>query len=116
MRSLNKVFFPVLVIAAAIALFFAACEVGLGEAVDANPPSLSITYPPENAVIREEFLLRGTAADDTGVRNVSVTLLNTATNKSYPGGSVSPNGNDWSMTVNSQKVEDGGGDTLLPYS
>jgi hypothetical protein len=111
MRSLNKVFFPVLVIAAAvaIALFSAACEVGLGEAIDANPPSVTIDYPPTGAIIREDFLLAGTTADDTGVRSVSVSLVNTDTNESYGAPNAVLHGESWSVPLNVQTEVVGGG-------
>ena len=57
--------------------FFTSCDVGLGESVDTVAPSVEITYPPANSVIRGAFEFAGTCSDDKGVSSVSVTVLGT---------------------------------------
>ena len=48
------------------------CEIGLGSAVDTQPPSVSISYPPSLSVIRDEFLFAGTWSDDQKVEDIFV--------------------------------------------
>lgn len=55
-------------------LIFSSCEVGLGESVDTENPSVEITYPPNGSVIRGSFTFAGVCADDKGVSKVSVTV------------------------------------------
>ena len=62
---------------------FISCEVGLGEAVDVNAPSIEITTPETSAVIRDTFALAGNWSDDGSIKEVTVTLRNTKTGKTY---------------------------------
>lgn len=55
-------------------LTFSSCEVGLGESVDTENPSVEITYPPNGSVIRGAFTFAGVCADDKGVSKVLVTV------------------------------------------
>ncbi|MDY3885689.1 MAG: Ig-like domain-containing protein, partial [Treponema sp.] len=55
-------------------LIFSSCEVGLGESVDTENPSVEITYPPNGSVIRGSFTFAGVCADDKGVSKVLVTV------------------------------------------
>lgn len=55
-------------------LIFSSCEVGLGESVDTENPSVEITYPPNGSVIRGAFTFAGVCADDKGVSKVFVTV------------------------------------------
>ncbi len=57
-------------------LAFTACSegVGLGESVDTESPTLSITYPPLGSAIMENFVVAGTCGDDKAVTKVEVTL------------------------------------------
>ena len=71
-----------------IPFVFATCDVGLGESVDTGAPSLSISYPPEGAVVRDWFRLAGSCSDDKGVSRVAVTLTNTSTNQSFGPGKL----------------------------
>ncbi|MBQ1833296.1 MAG: hypothetical protein II114_05945 [Treponema sp.] len=78
--SLKKFIF----IVTAFAAFFCAtgCEIiGLGAAVDANPPSLTITLPAVNAAVSSNFNISGTCDDDTGVREVRIVGLKDTENK-----------------------------------
>lgn len=62
---------------------FSSCEIGLGSAVDIQPPLVSISYPTVDSVIREDFLMAGTASDETSVASVSVSLENINTGAVY---------------------------------
>ena len=48
------------------------CEVGLGSAVDTQPPSVAISYPPSLSVIKDSFLLSGTWNDDRNIEGIFV--------------------------------------------
>ena len=51
------------------------CEIGLGSSVDTEAPSLEITNPPSDAIIRDEFAISGTWGDDGSISEVSVELV-----------------------------------------
>ena len=55
-----------------ISLFFSSCEVGLGSAVDTQPPSVGIDYPPSLSVVRDSFVFAGTWKDDKQIEDVFV--------------------------------------------
>ena len=67
-----KEFFIFLVAAIFSIMSFAACEVGLGSAVDTQAPTVSITYPPSLSIIKDSFVFAGTWTDDMGVKTVHV--------------------------------------------
>ena len=50
------------------------CEIGLGSAVDTEPPSLEIAYPPIDSVIRGKFAIGGTWSDDGTIAGVTVSV------------------------------------------
>ena len=56
---------------------FPSCEIGLGGAVDTQPPSLTITNPKVDSVIRDQFLIAGTWTDDGSISSVKATLIRT---------------------------------------
>ena len=60
---------------------FTSCQFGLGNAVDTQAPTISIEYPPVQAVIRDSFILYGNWSDDQGLSSVKVKVINTATGK-----------------------------------
>ena len=39
-------------------------EVGLGDAVDTAAPTVELSYPPKNVIIRDTFVASGTCNDD----------------------------------------------------
>lgn len=55
---------------------FSSCQVGLGEAVDTQPPKLEIEYPPTNSVIRQAFMVEGSASDETSLNSVILSFQN----------------------------------------
>ncbi|MBO7639790.1 MAG: hypothetical protein J6S91_12540, partial [Treponema sp.] len=89
------------------------CKVGLGEAVDTVPPTVTITYPPAGAVVRDAFVLAGDCDDDTGVSSVDVYYERTgtyATEKAMLATvNVGAGEKRWSLTINpnEQDVKDG---------
>jgi len=80
------------------------CEVGLGASVDVDRPTTEILYPPRNAVIRDKFVLSGTAVDDKGIDYVKVTLTNVSSgNKETFDYTIPQNGalqSTWSINLN----------------
>ena len=59
------------------------CDIGLGSSVDTNPPTVSITYPPENSIISDWFELSGQCDDDVALRSISVNFHNISANLDY---------------------------------
>lgn len=68
MNKLYKVFFVLIL----FSLF--SCEIGLGSAVDTEPPTLNIVSPVSDAVIRDAFRLSGTWSDDGSIAGLQVYL------------------------------------------
>lgn len=83
---------------------FSSCEVGLGSAVDTQPPEITIEYPFVDSVIREEFIISGTCKDETSVNNVNVVFTNINDNsKRYEYiATVDNKTNSWHCWVNKQ--------------
>lgn len=93
-------------------LIFSSCEVGLGESVDTENPSVEITYPPNGSVIRGSFTFAGVCADDKGVSKVTVTVRkNDDANfvKEYEAKIL--DGGKWTCILN--EVQDGKAPTAL---
>lgn len=59
---------------------FYSCEIGLGSAVDVQPPSLTINSPTVDSVIRGKFALKGTWNDDGTISGITVELKRTDDN------------------------------------
>lgn len=93
-------------------LIFSSCEVGLGESVDTENPSVEITYPPNGSVIRGAFTFAGVCADDKGVSKVSVTVRkndDASFVKEYEAKIL--DGGKWTCVLN--EVQDGKSPTVL---
>ena len=74
-----------------LSLFYS-CEIGLGSAVDVEPPSLTIDSPEVDSVIRDVFAVKGRWSDDGSISSIKIEL-------SRPDGlgkTVTING-DWSV-------------------
>jgi hypothetical protein len=71
---MKKIAFALLTI---FSLFVISCEIGLGASVDTDPPSLNISNPPVDAIIRDDFALSGTWTDDGTIGSISVELSRT---------------------------------------
>lgn len=70
-------------------LFTISCEIGLGAYVDTEAPSLEISNPPADAVIRDNFAITGTWKDDGTISKVTVDMvrLDNKTTYSFTGNS-----------------------------
>ena len=77
-------------------------NVGLGDSVDTEAPTLAITYPPASAVIRGTFTLAGSCDDDEGVTSVKVTVTNTDTSVSYGtfDAAIAEDKKSWTVSLN----------------
>ena len=88
----RKRYVSALFILAFIVLATISCNVGLGESIDTEPPSVEILDPSEDAVLRmrtEEdgetgrtmanipIVMRGTCSDDKGMRSIEIVLRDT---------------------------------------
>ncbi len=87
------------------------CEIGLGSSVDTEAPSLEISNPPSDAIIRDEFAISGTWGDDGSISEVSVELVRLDNKTPYKfSGIVTKDEKDkkkgtWSIIIN--PVENG---------
>lgn len=52
------------------------CEIGLGESVDTETPTGEITSPGVNAVIRDDFMIKGSWKDDGNITSAKLVLKN----------------------------------------
>ena len=87
-------------------MLFSSCNsnVGLGESVDTEAPTISIEYPPSNSIVREHFTLAGSYSDDRGVAKVVVTIAGYSGSYTIPNADLtksadSPAGT-WQVTIN----------------
>lgn len=55
------------------------CQIGLGAAVDVQPPTVSLTSPQADALVRDVFIIEGTYEDDLSVSEVLVSLKEVTT-------------------------------------
>ena len=87
---------------------FTSCDIdiGLGSAVDVEPPTLFIENPPASKIIRDAFPINGTYKDDGTISAITVELTNTETQVKYPkiDGTWGKE-NTWSATVDPIKLK-----------
>ena len=78
------------------------CEIGLGAAVDIAVPSSGVSYPPQNAIVRDTFVAAGTCEDDQSIKAVKVTVIDTENNKNYGpyDATLSEDKKSWTITLN----------------
>lgn len=62
---------------AAFAVFVVSCEIGLGSAVDTEPPAIEILTPAVDAIIRDSFAISGNWSDDGKIKEITVELKRT---------------------------------------
>ncbi len=101
----------VYILLAFLLLIFSACgeNSGLGASVDTEAPVITITYPPLEAYIRDEFVLSGTWTDDKGISKIEISVIDTLTKETRAISKTEAtfsNDNTWSANVNF-KTEDG---------
>lgn len=70
---MKKVSFKGLLLVSSI-LIFTSCEIGLGGAVDTEPPSVKIVAPEADARVRETFTMSGNWNDDMSIGSIDVSF------------------------------------------
>ncbi len=99
-----------LILSALAIFFFASCEIGLGSSVDTEAPSLEITNPPSDSVIRDDFAIQGTWTDDGSISSVTVDLTRLENNdkKHFDGTFTSPSDKNargsWNIPINPREA------------
>ncbi len=81
MKDTRNTLFKVLFSLSLIIFSFSSCDVGLGSAVDTEPPELVINSPEPASIIRGSFAIKGSWTDDREVEKVFCTLKNTENEK-----------------------------------
>lgn len=90
-----------------VAVFSCGMEVGLGAAVDTDAPTVEISYPPKNAIVRSSFVVAGICDDDLALDHVEVIVTETSTKKEYGPykAELSQNNKAWSLLLNKKQSE-----------
>lgn len=83
-----------------ISFIFLACDVGLGEAVDTEKPTVSIEYPQNGAIIKEDFVVSGKCADDSGIKSVKLLLTDSSKNEYSFDAVLTEDKKSWSVKIN----------------
>ena len=80
------------------------CNVGLGESVDTEPPTVSVLYPPESSIIRDSFILSGKTEDDKEVKEVQIIVKEINGNDAKPVQThvVKPTDDVWQVELNAK--------------
>ncbi len=112
MRKCNAVFNGIVVslLTVCAAFMYTTCEVGLGNSVDTQPPAVTIAYPPEAAVIRGQFVVNGTASDETFVKSVAVVFTSTEQESKTYGpyqAEINKESKTWAVRLNAQDASSG---------
>lgn len=91
-----------------LAVVFSACDVGLGEAVDTEKPTISIEYPPKNVVIKEDFVISGKCHDETSMKSVTLAFQNSESERVEKfTATLAQDKNSWSARINEYDSEKG---------
>lgn len=91
-----------------LAVVFSACDVGLGEAVDTEKPTISIEYPPKNVVIKEDFVISGKCHDETSMKSVTLAFQNSESEHVEKfTATLAQDKNSWSARINEYDSEKG---------
>ena len=82
------------------------CEIGLGSKPNFLPPEVIVDYPPKAAVIREDFVLRGSSKDDGYIKNIKAVFTDTedSSNVRVFDIEVKP---EWSVKIPKASLKDG---------
>lgn len=109
-----------LTLTAASTLLFASCELfGLGDAVDLTAPTVAISTPESMENVSSDFVITGTASDDTSVTSLQVNLTTTGQSWKYESGSwlyKSSSSADWASYSNSNCVWTAGEDKTVSWA
>ena len=106
----NRIFLNFLILILFTVFLSVTCKqnIGLGGTIDIERPDGQIIYPDAGgAPIRGSFVMKGTAKDDEGVKDVSVVFKNTETgwvSKQYSAGLSDVNNGSviWTLSVNNE--------------
>ena len=60
-----------------IVLIYSSCEIGLGSAVDTEVPTVEITNPPVDSIVRGSLGISGSWSDDGEISSISCMLTQT---------------------------------------
>lgn len=103
---MRKLFGFLFVIATLVCVL--SCNVGLGESVDTEPPTVSVLYPPESSVIRDSFILSGKTEDDKEVKEVQIIVKEINGNDAKPVQThvVKPTDDVWQVELNVKNETD----------
>ena len=104
------------IIALAGLLFIASCTVGLGDAIDVDAPTVEVSYPPKNAIVRDSFVAAGKCDDDLALDYVDVTATNTSSKKVYGPYRATLSKDSKSWTVELNKKAEGNFDAFNAYT
>jgi len=102
-------------------LFTISCEIGLGAYVDTEAPSLEISNPPVDAVIRDDFAITGTWTDDGTISSVKVDMVRLQDNSktsfdgTFTSESIKGNKGTWTVAIDAldSKLLDGTYEALV---
>jgi len=72
MKTMKTIFKFILTALAVVTFFSCDIPVGLGAKLDLLGPVVTITYPPNRKIVTEEFDLKGTVSDATGVDRMEI--------------------------------------------
>lgn len=78
---LKKVLFSFLIL-----FSFISCQIGLGEAIDLQPPKVQLTSHNDNDSVAQTFTLKGTASDNYGVESIYINFEDSAMYFKYQNG------------------------------
>lgn len=84
-------------------LFSCDVSVGLGAAVDTEPPTLTIDYPQSGSIIRDTFVLKGSCNDDVKVSRIKVEVIKLGSSPETVGSydaAVDSENNIWTINLN----------------
>ena len=65
---------------------FISCQIGLGEAIDLQPPKVQLTSHNDNDSVAQTFTLKGTASDNYGVESIYINFEDSAMYFKYQNG------------------------------
>ncbi len=82
------------------------CEIGLGPKPNFLPPEVAVDYPPKAAIIREDFVLRGSAHDDGFVKDLKAVFTDTDDSSNVRVFNIPVNEN-WTVKIPKSALRDG---------
>ena len=107
-RNINFRHLFATIISAMIFILPTSCKlIGLGDAIDLTAPEVNITSPESMESIGADFVINGTASDDTKVTSLTVYIKESAQSFKYEGGwqKLDTSSNTWQSISNGTWVE-----------